>query len=128
MLCELFITFTKVTHDDISSINQEIIKNKTNSGQNLGTSPVNNLTKDHIITDGVKERSQAPSFIDGKKEVNDMGKVLNKNRVIQNQNPKRARHDAKNPILNKQSISIAYWNVHCLKQDKANLIRSGWPA
>ena len=38
--------------DDISSINQEIIKNKTNSSQTLGVSPFNNLTKDHVITDG----------------------------------------------------------------------------
>ena len=34
------------------------------------------------------------------------------------------RHDAKNPIFNKQSTYIAYWNVHGLKQDKTNLIRS----
>ena len=54
--------------------------------------------------------------------------MLNKNTVIQNQNPKRARHDAKNPIFNKQSINIAYWNVHGLKQGKADLIRPGWPA
>ena len=46
-----------------------------------------------------------------------MGKALNKNTVVQNQNPKRARHDVKNPIFNKQSINIAYWNVHGLKQD-----------
>ena len=46
MLCSL--SFTKVKHDDISSINQEIIINKTNSSQNLGTSPVNNLTKDTL--------------------------------------------------------------------------------
>ena len=63
-----------------------------------------------------------------KKEVNDTGKVLNENTVIQNQNPKRAIHDAKNPIFIKQSISIAYWNVHGLKQDKATLIRPGWSA
>ena len=66
--------------------------------------------------------------MNAKKEVNDIEKVLNKNTVIQHQNPKRARHDAKNPIFNKQSINIAYRNVHSLKQDKANLIRPGWPA
>ena len=47
-----------------------------------------------------------------------------KNTVVQNRNPKRARHDAKNPIFNKQSINIAYRNVHGLKEDKADLIRS----
>ena len=56
------------------------------------------MTAAHVITDGVNERSQAQSFINARKEVNDIGKVLNKNTVIQNQNPKRARHDAKNPI------------------------------
>ena len=57
--------------DDISSINQEIIKNKTNSSQTLRTTPVNNLTKDHGITDVVNEPSQAQSFINAKKEIND---------------------------------------------------------
>ena len=50
-------------------------------------------------------------------------KVLNKNKVIQNPNPKRARHDTKNSKFNKQSINIAYW-----KQDRADLIMPGWPA
>ena len=36
--------------------------------------------------------------------------MLNKNIVVQNRNPKRTRHDAKNPLFNKQSINIAYWN------------------
>ena len=49
---------------------------------------------------------------------------MKKNTVLQNRNPKTARHDAKNPIFNKQSINIAYWNMHGLKQDKADLIRS----
>ena len=50
-----------------------------------------------------------------------------KNTVLQNRNPKRARHDAKNPIFNKQSINIAYWNVHGLYpvSNKIKLTLSG---
>ena len=32
----------------------------------------------------------------------------------------------KNPTFNKQSINIAYWNMHGLKQDKAERFSTFW--
>ena len=68
---------------NLTNLNYEIIKNKTSSSQTLGLAPVNNLTKDHIKTDGVNETFQTQSLINTKKEITDKQKVLNKNIVVQ---------------------------------------------
>ena len=106
----------------ISSINKEIIKNKTNSSQTLGIARVNNLTKDHVITDCVNETSQAQSFINAKKKLNRRCWIKLQSFKIEIQREPGMTLKTLYSISSQLTLHIG--TMHGMKQNKADLIRS----